>query len=149
MLVASRNRVAVEMAVEEILEEYITPDYEMYRDALKDALLTVAQTMRTGGYKQSNQTRQDILQSLLSADEVYTEVPFCYVDRTEETPVLYNGIMDVVYCEAGVWHIVDYKTNYDGSNLDAHYKAQLDAYKKAFKETTGQDADARIYHIEV
>lgn len=149
MLIASKNQVAVEMAVEEILEEYITPDYEMYREALKYALLTIAQTMRAGGYKQSNQTQQDILQSLLSADEVYTEVPFCYVDRGEKTPVLYNGIMDVVYCEAGVWHIVDYKTNYDGSNLDAHYKAQLDAYKKAFKETTGQDADAGIYHIEV
>ena len=149
MLVASKNQVAVEMAVEEILEEYVTPDYEMYREALKDALLTIAQTMRTGGYMQSNQTQQDILQILLSADEVYTEVPFCYVDRGEENPVLYNGIMDVVYCEAGAWHIVDYKTNYDGSNLDAHYKAQLDAYKKAFKETTGHDADARIYHIEV
>jgi len=45
--------------------------------------------------------------------------------------------MDLVYCIGGQWHIIDYKTNADGSDLDIKYKNQLAAYVKAFKEITG------------
>ena len=33
--------------------------------------------------------------------------------------------------------------------LDKKYQAQLGAYIKAFKATTGENADARAYHIDV
>ena len=56
--------------------------------------------------------------------------------------------MDVVYCKAGEWHIVDYKTNADGNALDVKYQNQLEAYKKAFEKITGEKVkDAGIYHI--
>ena len=42
--------------------------------------------------------------------------------------------MDVVYCKAGVWHIVDYKTNADGNALDVKYQNQLEAYKKGIRK---------------
>jgi hypothetical protein len=42
-----------------------------------------------------------------------------------------------------------YVTNADGSNLDAEYKEQLDAYAEAFRELTGENATALIYHIDV
>ena len=86
---------------------------------------------------------------ILTADEVYCEVPFSYKENTEEGQTVWNGIMDVVYASGGKWHIVDYKTNADGSDLDKNYKDQLEAYIKAFKATTGQDADAKTYHINV
>ena len=57
--------------------------------------------------------------------------------------------MDVVYRKDGSWHIVDYKTNADASDLDEHYQAQLDAYTAAFHAMTGESADAKIYHIAV
>ena len=46
-------------------------------------------------------------------------------------------------------NIVDYKTNADPNLLDEKYKGQLDAYIKAFKAMTKEDADAFIYHIDV
>lgn len=57
--------------------------------------------------------------------------------------------MDVIYSRDGQWHIVDYKTNADGSDLDIKYQAQLSAYVKAFRATTGLDADALTYHIDI
>ena len=57
--------------------------------------------------------------------------------------------MDVIYCSGGKWHIVDYKTNAEGDDLDIKYQNQLSAYINAFKETTGNEADALTYHIDV
>ena len=90
---------------------------------------------------------KDILRTLLQADAVYCEVPFCY--RDEEQNTLWNGIMDVIYAENDRWHIVDYKTNADGSDLDTKYQGQLAAYIQAFRKITGETADARTYHIDI
>jgi ATP-dependent exoDNAse (exonuclease V) beta subunit len=86
---------------------------------------------------------------LLAAEDVRCEVPFCYRDETPEGTVIWNGIIDVMYCEGGKWHIVDYKTNADGEDLDTKYQNQLAAYVKAFKQTKGIEADAKIYHIDL
>ena len=55
--------------------------------------------------------------------------------------------MDAVYRKGADWHIIDYKTNADADDLDKHYQEQLEAYKRAFREMTGNDADAMTYHI--
>ena len=57
--------------------------------------------------------------------------------------------MDVVYKKAGSWHIIDYKTNADPDDLDEKYRAQMTAYKAAFREMTGEEADAWVYHINI
>ena len=103
--------------------------------------------MRTGGYPQDGSVPQDILSELLTADEVHCEVPFCYAEPAD-TAKVWNGVMDVVYRKNDSWHIIDYKTNADASDLDKHYQAQLSAYIAAFKAITSEDADARVYHIE-
>ena len=149
MLVSTRNGVDADSAVGEIIREYRTPFMEPYEKELTKQLTDVARKMRSGGYGQTNGLPQDILNTLISADEVYCEVPFCYKEDTAEGKVLWNGIMDVVYCSQGKWHIVDYKTNADGNDLDKKYQAQLSAYVKAFKATTGEDADALTYHIDI
>ena len=148
MLVTTRNTVDAKAAVEEIIREYRTPGTESMEQQLTDTLLKAAQQIQNGGYAQTNGLPQDILETLLAADEVYCEIPFCYKDAADED-IVWNGIMDAVYSKDEQWHIIDYKTNADGNDLDTRYQAQLSAYVKAFKETTGLDADAFAYHIGI
>ncbi len=149
ILVSSGNTVDASKAIEEIINEYHTPQSEPYDSEFRMALIEVADKMRNGGYSQVNSVPQDLLATLLKADEVYCEMPFCYVEDTEEGRVLWNGVIDVVYLENGKWHIVDYKTNADGNNLDIKYYAQLAAYVRAFQNTTRETADAFTYHIHI
>jgi ATP-dependent exoDNAse (exonuclease V) beta subunit len=106
----------------------------------------VGRTIRAGGYPQQNGSPQDILAELLAADEVYCELPFCYRENDKN---IWHGVMDAVYRKDGEWHIIDYKTNADADDFDMHYREQLEAYTKAFKAMTGNNADALTYHIEV
>ena len=147
MMVSSGNRMNYESAISEIIREYRTAETEPFEPELKEALTKVATRIRNGGYEQTNGLPKDILTTLLQADAVYCEVPFCYQD--EEQNILWNGIMDVIYAENGRWHIVDYKTNADGSDLDIKYQGQLAAYIQAFRKITGETADARTYHIDI
>ena len=149
MLVSAGGRLDARAAAGEIIREYRTPGTEGLEDMLTECLLKVADTMRAGGYRQTNGLPQDMLGTLLSADEVYCEVPFSYMEEADDVRTVWSGVMDVVYLSEGRWHIVDYKTNADGSDLDQRYKGQLAAYVKAFKATTGSDADALTYHIDV
>ena len=55
----------------------------------------------------------------------------------------------MVYRKSDKWHIIDYKTNTDDSDLDKQYESQLSAYTETFKATTGEDADAAVYHINI
>ena len=148
MLVTTRNSVDAGAAVGEIIREYSAPGTEDYEGELTETLLKAADRMRSGGYVQTNGLPQDILGTLLAADEVYCEVPFSYKDESDEATV-WNGVMDVIYSRDGRWHIIDYKTNADGNDLDVRYQAQLSAYIRAFRATTGLDADALTYHIDI
>ena len=149
MLVSTRNYFEPINAVSEIIGEFLTPGTQDLEGEFRKALLIVAEKMRNGGYPQSNGLPQDMLETLLSADEVYCEVPFCYSEGGSDSRIVWNGIMDVVYCKDGKWHIVDYKTNADGNDLDIKYQEQLSAYIKAFRSTTGEEADALTYHIDI
>ena len=149
ILVSTRASGDAERIVDEIISEYSSLKLRSYEDKLRDALNGVAATILSCGFAPTNNLPQDILKTLLSADEVYCEVPFCFKEDTPEGIVIWNGVMDVVYCSEGKWHIIDYKTNADGNDLDEKYQNQLAAYVKAFKETTGNDADAMTYHIDV
>ncbi len=140
MLVSSRNRADAEALVTQTLREY-GADENYYRPVLR----SVVEKMRSGGYEQAGNVPRDILSELLAADEVYCELPLC----CKEGDVIWHGIMDVVYRKGGAWRIVDYKTSADGDDLDERYRAQLEAYKKAFREITGSSADALIYHIDL
>ncbi len=149
IIVSTRNTSNIDQTIDEIIREYRSPKYQQYEKNLAEALKTVADTMLNGGYSQENGVAQDILKVLFNADEVHCEVPFCYKDEHHGEVTLWNGIMDVIYCENGKWHIIDYKTNLDGNELDKKYEAQLEAYKKALKATIGEDADAYTYHIDI
>ena len=149
MLVSAKDKADRESVVDGVIKEYCTPEIESHLKDLKKALSDVEDKIKNGGYAQTNAAPGDILGTMVEADEVYCEVPFTYVDKKQDKQILWNGIMDLVYLKDGKWHILDYKTNADGSDLDIKYQEQLKAYVKAFKEITGNDADAMTYHIDV
>lgn len=148
-LVSSRGKIDCNSVIREIVSEYRTAVMVPYENEITASLETVAKTITSGGYKQNNGLPNDILKTLLNAEEVHCEVPFCYKEEQPEGIVIWNGVIDVIYCSGGQWHIVDYKTNADGDDLDIKYQNQLEAYVKAFKEITGNEADAKTYHIDV
>ena len=149
LLVLSKNEIKITDAIDEIIMEYGTPENKSFEKELRIALEKVANTIQNGGYKQENEGPQDILSVLLAAEEVSCEMPFSFKEEIDGNTNIWTGYMDVIYKESGKWHIVDYKTNYDGHHLDLKYKEQLNAYIQAFKSITGEDADARIYHIDI
>ena len=142
MLVSSKNSIDLESAIREIAGDYEAED-AYYTDILR----SVGKTVQSGGFPQETDVPQDILRELLSAEEVHCEVPFCY--QEPGTTNLWHGVMDVLYKKDGRWHIVDYKTNADPSDLDAKYQAQLRAYIEAFREMTYSVADAQVYHLDM
>ena len=149
ILVSSHGNTGIDELIDGIIDEYKTARMIPYLDKIKADLSAVADKVTHGGFTQTNGLPADILKTLLEADEVYCEVPFCYKEDSEDGVVIWNGIMDVIYCAGGKWHIVDYKTNAEGDDLDIKYQNQLSAYIRAFKEITGEDADAFTYHIDV
>ena len=130
-------------AVEETLSRYGQSGNDEYRKLLTG----VIDTMTSGGFVQASGQKEDLFELLKRADlaDIYCELPFSYQEGTD----IYNGSIDLFYKLDGKYHIVDYKTNYDDTNLDYKYENQLAAYQKAVKEIEGIDADARIYHIDI
>lgn len=133
-LVSSRNQVDLDALCREIAGEY-----EAFGKDYTSLLKKVGLAEQSG----------TMVQTLLAADEVYCELPFCRRAEADGTDVLWHGIMDVVYRQGNQWFIVDYKTNWDDSDLDVRYRQQLRAYEEAFFELTGNAATATTYHIEV
>ena len=141
VLVLSKGQADVNELIPEIAKEY-DADSSYY----KDILTKVADVVLNGGFDQDHGAPKDIISELISADEVYTEVPFCY-DAKDGNIV--NGVMDAFYLKDGEWHIIDYKTDDEIDPEGLKHQAQLDAYVEAFKQLTGNDADAKIYHIAI
>lgn len=149
-LVSNRNTGDIDAIIVETIRMFRTIKSEPYEQRFSDMLHSVATVITSGGYAQTNGVPQDILNTLLNADDVYCEVPFAYKETVNKEDVLWNGVIDVMYREGEDWHIVDYKTNAESTGLDEHYKNQLEAYCKAVEESTGiKVVDAKIYHIDV
>lgn len=142
MLVSSKAILTDDAIVSSIREEYSLENSAEATDVtayVRNALNTV----RRGGWKQESGIPSDILAELLSADEVYCEVPFC----VSVGDSVMNGIMDVVYRKDDMWYVVDYKTNAEPLGLDLVYKDQMAAYRNAIGQLFGVPAAVHTYHI--
>lgn len=142
LIILSNGKLDVYNAVDNITANIDHEDdcYELFFDIAK-AL------MEEGGYTQQNGAPKDILKDVLSAEEVYCELPFSY---KEDNNTICSGIIDLLYKKDGKYHIIDWKTNKSDERLAEHYKSQLDTYIKATKQLIGEDVeDALIYHLEV
>ena len=145
MIVSSKNSIDNTKAIEQIICEHRSPKTSKVEPEIRKALQKVVDVLGNGGFPQTNGAPQDILNVLCNAEEVYCEVPFCY----QEGPTIWNGVMDVIYKEEGKWHILDYKTNEEANDLDIQYAGQLQSYIKAFEVMTGEETDAKTYHLDV
>ncbi|MBR5754919.1 MAG: PD-(D/E)XK nuclease family protein, partial [Erysipelotrichaceae bacterium] len=146
MIIMSRDRLSKEDLVDNIMTEYMTAEMENYDRIFRKTLGSVYDKMHNGGYPQINGAIQNILPELLEAEEIYSEVPF----TCKEEDDIWNGIIDLIYRKYGKLHIIDWKTNRNAEGLAEHYKGQLDAYRKAVRQMTGEDVeDAFIYQINI
>ena len=135
-LLKAEARVMLENEEFTVLEEE-TEDEDYYYHRL---LERVYRQIHAGGYPQP-EAPADILSVLLNADEVHTELPFSYRDGED----IWNGTIDALYRRDGQWHIIDFKTDYEFKT----HRTQLNAYIEAFRQLTGESADALIYHIPI
>lgn len=148
VLVSSGNTADASSLVKETVNDYAF-EYPEKKEHYEKLLLEVLFTIRNGGFSQENGP-SDILNELLTSEEVLCEVPFCYKGPGHDGLLeLNNGVIDVLYRKDDKWHIVDYKTNAESEGLLEKYEEQLQAYVIALRVTTGKNADARIYHINV
>lgn len=146
LTVNSKDGISKDDMIDFIIEENMKDEFSDYEKEFREMLNKVYDTIHNGGFIQRGKAVQDILPVLLNADEVYSEVPFSF----EKNGQICNGIIDLLYRKDGRLHIIDWKTNRSECNLDEHYRQQLDAYRLAVRESTGEDVeDALIYHIDI
>lgn len=144
LIITLKDKTKQDEIVNFVVKENITKEFVDKKQYFIDILNNVYITMHNGGYSQKGKVTQDILPLVLKADKVYSEVPFTYKKEKE----LWNGIIDLIYEKDGKFHIIDWKTNKDDTNLDDHYKGQLEAYINAAKQKLNVNIkDALIYHI--
>ena len=143
--VLSNMKYSNDEAVEEVLSRYGFSQNNGYRQLLMNAI----DAMTSGGFIQENGQKEDLFAILKQAEEIYCEYPFYYLDNSVNPPKLFNGTIDLLYKINGKYYVVDYKTNYDTTDLSATYQYQLASYVKALKETIGVDSEARLYHIDI
>ncbi len=150
MLVSSRNKINPADAIRQILQEYTTDVASKQEEEYTALLGKVAKTIiADGGYPQEGDAPKDILATLLNAEKVYCELPFCAKEKQDGQTSLLKGIIDVLYLADGKWHIIDYKTNLDATDLELEYQEQLQAYARAFTKSTNEEVDTAIYHITI
>jgi len=95
-------------------------------------------------------TKSDLFKEIAKAKEVYQEKPFyinipvkdLYESKSNEK-ILVQGIIDLYYItQNGEIVLVDYKTDYipenDENYLIEKYQSQLNLYKRALEQATGQ-----------
>lgn len=102
-------------------------------------------------------TASPFWQRVCASSERHTEVPF----GLQENETYITGVVDLVFREAGVWVLVDYKTDAveDDAHLQAlveHYTPQVELYCHCWEAITGEKVveaglffTDRAYHIKI
>ncbi len=78
------------------------------------------------------------------ADRCYRELP---VLLRLDPPKILEGTIDLAFLEAGVWTIVDFKTDSDLEFRREHYENQARWYALALRELTGQGVRAILLSV--
>lgn len=78
------------------------------------------------------------------AERLHREYPI--VLKLDGNRVL-EGILDLVFVEQGIWHVVDFKTDVDIAANEAHYKRQLQWYSLAIARLNAASVQAHLLSI--
>jgi ATP-dependent helicase/nuclease subunit A len=84
---------------------------------------------------------------VLQSPRRMVEVPFA----TMTEGVLLHGVIDLVFLEDGVWHIIDYKTDSTAGRLQSlvdYYAPQVHAYVRFWQEITGQPSRGGLFFVD-
>jgi len=85
-----------------------------------------------------------LLEQARKAERMHREFPI--VLKLDGNRVL-EGILDLVFVDRGVWHIVDFKTDADIAANQAHYKRQLQWYSLAISRLNAAPVHAHLLSI--
>lgn len=144
VLVNSKFNMDVDNVIKETLNE-ANVLLELQKELVCE-FRSVINTMLDGGYKQEKGPA-DLVKELDGA-VCYTEIPFAFSSNAINGIV--NGVIDLLYYKDGKYHIVDYKTDSEFSNIDMRHEEQLKLYEEAVKKNLGEVIiDSRIYHIAI
>lgn len=148
MMILSKDKIIKKDLINNILNEYLNIEELDKRSDYEKILNDVYDVMHHGGYLQTNKAPKDILPILIDDNvKAYPEVPFTFKDDKNR---IWNGIIDLLYFKDDKAHIIDWKTNKSGIDLDEHYKSQLEDYKYAVENALGiKIEDALIYHLQI
>jgi ATP-dependent helicase/nuclease subunit A len=87
-----------------------------------------------------------------NADERYVEIPFAMmVDLEPHGRTLLHGVVDLVFREGEVWHVVDYKTDSTRGRLAAlvaYYRPQVELYAKYWSEVTRKETRGGLFFVD-
>jgi ATP-dependent exoDNAse (exonuclease V) beta subunit len=86
-----------------------------------------------------------------AAAEVHEEVPFAARDAADGLPRVVSGTIDLVHRTVTGWRLLDYKTDVGagGSDLEARYAAQVEAYTRAWAEVSGEVVESQIVPVRI
>ena len=95
-----------------------------------------------GSDGKSGKKRRDIGKRVLAADRVYKERQFNILHDKDGRSIIVQGIIDCYFEEtepSGDKHLIllDYKTNYDTTEIEKKYAEQMALYKEALEKSTG------------
>ena len=85
-----------------------------------------------------------LLAQARKAERLHREYPI--ILKLDGNRVL-EGILDLVFVDQGVWHIVDFKTDADIAVNQAHYKRQLQWYSLAISRLNAASVHAHLLSI--
>jgi ATP-dependent helicase/nuclease subunit A len=114
---------------------WLVSDKAELRDAVPHALDTVERVMDSAVWKRA-----------LAAEERLVEVPFAACRDEAGTPVVTQGVIDLVYRTTEGWELLDYKTDDPAGRLEAlveTYRPQVSAYGAHWAALTG-DRPVRV-----
>ncbi|MBR1862885.1 MAG: UvrD-helicase domain-containing protein [Ruminococcus sp.] len=159
ILVLSKLRAAknIEDLARQIAGEYNNGLDPKACEQAEEMLCETARRVMGEGYPQAGGRQPELIRHILShADEIHCEMPFCLHCEMpfclKNSEAITYGLIDLLYREGEQWHVIDYKTNAEGTDLDRKYASQLTAYRRAVSELKNvsiEDVDAYVYHIDV
>lgn len=119
--------------------EYIISRLE---DMKNEALLTEEEAAAVRTDKILGFFASDIGKRVLAADRVYKERQFNILHDKDGRSIIVQGIIDCYFEEtepSGDKHLIllDYKTNYDTTEIEKKYAEQMALYKEALEKSTG------------
>ena len=162
ILTAAQKGAAMHTLMEHlnINEVFTTEHIKALTESLKDRnLLSEQEAKSIDISKIYNFVTGELANRMRNASSISKELPFvmeldakdAYLHNIDEGSLLVHGIIDCCFVENGRIILVDYKSDYVGTNgieaLKNRYKIQISIYKKALESSFGMEVSECLLYI--